>query len=125
METIGRARAFERRGEAGDFGGDVVDALAQQRVLDALGRPGRFRVALHDRKLALQLVALLDRERELGFELLDIGAEFVRGDGAAAADGGQFAAQIGLGLARGFGVVAQLFDLIIALGERAALVAEF
>ena len=39
--------------------------------------------------------------------------------------GCQFAAQIGFGLARGFGVVAQLFDLVIALGECAALVAEF
>ena len=39
-------------------------------------------------------------------------------DGAAAADGGQFAAQIGFGLARGFGVVAQLFDLVIALGQQ-------
>ena len=120
-----RARAFQRGGEAGDFGGDVVDAFAQQRILDALGRPGRFRIALHDRKLALQLVALLDGERELRFELLDVGTELVRGDGATAADRCQFAAQIGFGLARGFGVVAQLFDLVIALGECAALVAEF
>ena len=34
-----RTRAFERGRQARDLGGDVVDALAQQRILDALGTP--------------------------------------------------------------------------------------
>ena len=60
-----RARAFERRGEAGDLGGDVVDALAQERVLDPLGRPGRLRPRASSCHLALQLGALLDGRRQV------------------------------------------------------------
>jgi hypothetical protein len=66
-----RVRAFERGGEPCHLGGDVVDALAQQRVLDPLGRPGRFRFALEIGDLALQLGALLDRGGELGVEVAD------------------------------------------------------
>ena len=36
-----RTGAFERSRQPRDLGGDVVDALAQQRVLHPLGRPGR------------------------------------------------------------------------------------
>src|ERR1041385_3676069 len=46
-----RVGPFERRGEARDLRRHIVDALAQERVLDPLGGPGRLRLALHRGKL--------------------------------------------------------------------------
>ena len=83
-----------------------------------------FGVALHRADLALQLGAFFDRGGELRLELRDIGAEPVHRAAAAAARRRQFAAQIGLGLARGFELAAHALELIIALGEHAALIAE-
>ena len=56
-----RTGAFEHGREAGHLGRDVIDPLAQERVLDPLGRPGGLRIALHGRNLALQPAAVLDR----------------------------------------------------------------
>ena len=54
-----RVGAFERGGEARDFGGDVIDALAQQRIFHPLGRPGFLGLALHVAELAAEPHALL------------------------------------------------------------------
>ena len=66
MASIGRVRAFQRRGEPRHFGGDVVDALAQQRVLDPLGGPGFLGLALHVAEVAGDAVALVLGAVELG-----------------------------------------------------------
>ena len=109
-----RAGAFERRGEARDLGGDVVDALAQQRVLDALGRPGRLRPraswsAISRCSLARSSIAAASCASSCG----DVGAEIVGRRRAAAAGGRQFIAQIGFDLARGFELAAHPVELDI------------
>src|SRR6185312_5830365 len=54
-----RVLAFEIGGKAYDFRRNVVDALAQQRALDALVRPIRLGLLLQRLDLALQAVAIL------------------------------------------------------------------
>ena len=96
-----RIGAFERDGEARDLGRDIVDALAQQRVLDPLRRPGLLRLALHRGDFLLQLGALGLRLGELVLDQrLFLDEAF--GRGAAAARGvGELGAQIDLGLVPG------------------------
>ena len=65
IASIGESLAFERDGQPRDFGGDVVDALAQQRVLHPLGGPGLLGLALHGGDFLLQLGALGLRLGEL------------------------------------------------------------
>src|SRR5262249_37856054 len=60
-----RAGAFECGREPRHLGGDVVDALAQQRVLHPLGGPGAFRLALHALDFELGARPLLAFQREL------------------------------------------------------------
>ena len=60
-----RVRPFQLHRQFGYFRGDVVDALAQQCILHALGRPGAFRLLLDRIHLALQLGAFIARKTEL------------------------------------------------------------
>ncbi len=101
MASIGRVRAFERRGEPRDFGRDVVDALAQQRVLDPLVGPGLFGLALHVGEVAGDAVAVFLGALELGLELRVLGLELLGGRRRAAVELGDGGAQIGFGLVRG------------------------
>ena len=122
--SIGRAGAFEHRGQPRHFGRDVVDALAQQRVLDPLGRPGRFRLALHRGELALQLGAILARALELAFGHRLFGAQRFGGARVAALDGAELLAQIGLDAPRRVHIHAQLVALALAVGEHARLLGQ-
>jgi len=60
-----RIRPFKLHGELGDLGGDIVDALAQQRVFHPLGRPGALCLLLDRVHVALQLGALVARDAKL------------------------------------------------------------
>ena len=57
--------------------GDVVDPLAEQRALDALGNPGRFRIAFDRCDLALQPASLRKRDCKLFLKLANVGVELV------------------------------------------------
>ena len=120
----GRTWTFERRRQARYFGGNVVDALAQERILDAFGCPCRFRVPLDGCEFLLKLGALSDRLGKLRLKLRNIGAEFVGSSAAAAARRCEFVAQVGFGLARRVDVAGQFGNLIVALGQNAALIAK-
>ena len=49
-----RIRSFDLHREFGDFGGDIVDAFAQQRIFHALGRPRTLGLLLDRVEVALQ-----------------------------------------------------------------------
>ena len=63
-----RVGAFQRRGKPCHFGGDVVDAFAQQGVLHPLGRPAFLGLALHGGEFAGEPVALVLGVREFGLQ---------------------------------------------------------
>jgi hypothetical protein len=71
-----RIRPFELHRELCHFGGDVVDALAQQRIFHALGRPGAFGLLLDRVDVALQLGAFVARDAELFLDRGLFGAQF-------------------------------------------------
>ncbi len=119
-----RFRSFQRRGETSDLGGDVVDALAQKRVLDPLCRPAGLGFAAHLRDFGLQLIALADRGGELGFDLGYPRFQLFDSPAAALGRACHFAAQIAFDFVRGFGLAAQPLDLVVPLGEEPALIAE-
>ena len=58
-----RIRPFQLHRQFGHFGGDIVDAFAQQCIFHALGRPGAFGLLLDRVDVALQLGAFVARER--------------------------------------------------------------
>src|SRR4051812_9518786 len=60
-----RVRSFKLDRELRHFGGDVVDAFAEQRIFHALGRPRTFRLLLNGVDVALQLAAFVPRHPEL------------------------------------------------------------
>jgi len=71
-----RIRPFELHREFGDFGGDIVDAFAQQRILHALGRPRALGLLLDRVDIALQLAALVARDTKLFFDRGLLGPQF-------------------------------------------------
>src|SRR6202040_2713539 len=116
-----RTGAFEHRGEPHHLRRHVVDPFAQQRVLDALGGPRRFGIALHRGDLALELRALLARPVELR-----LGRCFLRGErvgcrAVAAIDARQLLTQVGLDAARRLEVEPQLIALGPAVAQPAGL----
>src|SRR6185503_3747732 len=119
-----RVRALERRGEPRDFRRHVVDALAQQRVLDALVRPGLFRLALYVGEVAGDAVAIFLGVLELGGELGVLGLELLRRRGRTAVELGDRRAQIGFRLLRGLDLAADLAQLEVALGQETGLLGQ-
>ena len=118
-----RIRSLELHRELCDLGGDVVDALAQQRIFHALGRPGAFGLLLDRVDVALQLGALVARDAELlldrglfGAQLFDRRRRF-----AAARQRRDLVAQFLDGALGGLVGLAQLVVLVFALGQQLAL----
>ena len=72
-----RIRAFELHGELGDLGGDVVDALAQQRVFHPLGLPGAFGLLLDRVDVTLQFGALVAGDTKLLLDRGFLAAQFL------------------------------------------------
>ena len=123
--SIGRAGPFQHRGEARDFRRDVVDALAQQRVLDPLGRPGRFRLALHRGKLRAAAWRGPRARVRAGSRPCVFSARSASVARAVAAlDGAELLAQIGLDPPRRIDIDAQLVALALAVGEHARLLGQ-
>ncbi len=116
--------ALQRGGEARDLGGDIVDALAQHRVLHALVGPRALGVALHLRDLALELGALLLGLAQLVLDQRLLGADRLGRELVAAFDLRELGADVGFGLLGGGGVVAQAVGDGLAIGQEAALLVE-
>ena len=105
-----RIRPFQRRRQPRHFGGDVVDALAQQRVLHPLGRPGFLGLALDVAEFARQPVAFIDGAVEFGLELGLFRLQRLGRRTGAVVELGDGHAQVAFGLARGVEIDAQLFE---------------
>src|SRR5215216_475319 len=119
-----RIRALQRGSEPRDLGRDVIDAFAQQRILDPLGRPRRLSLALHGCQFALQLCPLFARALELALDERLVGAQRFGGGVVAAVERRQLAAQIGFDPPRRLDLEPELVALAFALRELAALCGE-
>ena len=101
--------------ELGDLGGDLVDALAQQRVFGALGGPGRLGLLLDRHQIALQLAALVAGRFQLLLGAALVGAQlldFRVGDRHLAALAGDRRAQLGVFRLELFDPAGQRFRLL-------------
>ena len=117
-----RIRPFELHRELGDFGGDVVDALAQQRIFHALGRPGAFGLLLDRVDVALQLGAFVAGDAKLFLDRGLLGPQLFERRRLAAVAQAAISSRNSLhGALGGLVGLAQLVVFIVALGQQLAL----